>query len=323
MPTTDEEDVLAVVQSETEAFYRGDIDAFLAHWHQGPQTHKILSGTQVGTRIHRGWDELLPRWLEGFRQMPQNFDARELLRTENVQVQVVGDLAWVVYDQVTVKPVPGMQVPPREHGVKIVQRFDGVWKFVCGVSIAPAIGRQGIPRIELGNDGQVVEINDLAKTRLAGHPGLIVSGNRLRARQRRFDAGLQDAIRTRMGHLATTLPPKFMEKHPTHVPLGDDIDGNALFCWVSAEQERVLITFDDAFLLRQKLEDAAVRFGISPAQLDVCERIAMGRDLAMPAEDLGVSVNTVRTQLRRMFDKTDTHSQAGLVSLLLNSQNPG
>jgi DNA-binding CsgD family transcriptional regulator len=41
-----------------------------------------------------------------------------------------------------------------------------------------------------------------------------------------------------------------------------------------------------------------------------------GAALAEAAEKLGVSVATVRTQLRSIFDKTHTHRQAELVILI-------
>ena len=320
--SSDVQEVIDFLSSEQEAFYRGDIESFLDHWHHGPETRKMLSGTHVGTRIHCGWDELLPRWHESFREFPQDFNSRELLHTDILQVQVVGDIAWVAYDQTMLEPVPGMQAPPVEHGVKIVQRINGAWKLVCHVGIAPDIGRQDVPRIELGIDGRVAQINDLAQERLQEHPGLTVSRGGLRARQRKYDRGLQAAIDHRREHLGMTLPPRWIEEHATMVPLGEDDTGHLLFCWVMAEQERVLVSFDDAFMLRSRLKDSSVSFGISPAQVKLCEFIASGSDLATAAEGLGVSINTVRTQLQRMFEKTGTHSQAALLSLLLSAQGP-
>jgi DNA-binding CsgD family transcriptional regulator len=93
-----------------------------------------------------------------------------------------------------------------------------------------------------------------------------------------------------------------------------------MYCWVRSEQERILISFDDASLLRSRLE-AATTVGLSPAQLDLAELLALGQDLSNAAVELGVSVNG-RTQLRRMFEKTQTHNQAALVSRLLNVQGP-
>ena len=120
-----ESEIIAFLRSEQDAYYRGDVDAFLDHWHQGPETRRIVSGPEVGTRVHIGWEPLGPRFEEGMRQFPQNFDAAKLLRWENVQVVHSGDMAWVSYDQVLVRPTPGMHVGPFAHVTKIVRRFEG------------------------------------------------------------------------------------------------------------------------------------------------------------------------------------------------------
>lgn len=318
----EEEEILAFLRSEHESYYRGDFEAFIEHWHHGPEVRRIVSGTQVGTRIHRGWQELLPRFKEGFRKYPQNVDARESLRWENIQIQVAGDMAWIAYDQVLVRNIPGIHAPPLSHEVKIVQRFDGDWKLVCLTVQAPGIGREDVPLIELDADGKLVGVNTLASERLKSHRGLILSGNRVKARNRAFDTGLQTAIQWSKDRLATNLPRGFQEMLASVVPLGEDVAGNPLFCWVTPEQERVLISFDDQFLLRGRLKKAAAMFGLSPAQLALAELLASGYDLVKSAEELEVSVNTLRTQARRMFEKTNTHNQVALVSRLLNIHGP-
>ena len=45
-------------------------------------------------------------------------------------------------------------------------------------------------------------------------------------------------------------------------------------------------------------------------------------DLSAAAGKLGVSINTVRTHLQRMFDKTGVHTQSALVGLLLSAEAP-
>lgn len=323
MPHSKEEkEILDFLWSENEAYYRGDFDAFTDHWHHGPEVRRILSGPRVGTRVHCGWKDLLPRFREGFRQYPQNFDSRKLLRWENIQIQVSGGMAWVTYDQVAVGDVGGMHVPPLAHEVKIIQRFDGEWKLVCLIVAVPAIGREDTPIIELNAGGRIAGINRLARERLTTHPGLLVSGDRLRARVRARDPELQLAIEQSKERLATNLPRGFLNMQARVVPLGEDETGRPIFCWVTPEQERVLISFDDEFLLRGRLENAVATFRLSPAQLNLAELLASGRDLATAARELGVSVNTVRTQLRRMFEKTNTNNQTALVSRLLNIQGP-
>lgn len=320
--SAEDQEVLDFLRSEHESYYRGDFDTFISHWHHGPEVRRILSGPRVGTRIHSGWAELKPRFEEGFRQFPQDFDARKSLRWDDIQIQVSEDMAWVTYDQIIVGRVPGIHAAPLSHETKIVQKFDGEWKLICVIVVVPGVGHEDVPRIELSADGTVVAINALARERLASHPGLTVSGDRVRALNRACEQDLQQAINHSRERLATNLPRGYLKEEAKIVPLGEDEQGHPLFCWVITEQERVLISFDDAYLLRGRLETAGMSFGLSPAQLNLAERLASGLDLAQAASELNVSVNTVRTQVRRMFDKTQTHNQAALVSRLLNVQAP-
>lgn len=318
----EEEEIIEFLRSEQDSYFRGDFEAFVDHWHHGPQVRRILSGPHVGTRANFGWDELKPRFEEGLRQFPQDFDARTLLRWDNVQIQLSGDMAWISYDQVTTRDVPQMHVPPLSHETKIVQRFEGTWKLVCVIVVSPGIEREDVARIELDADGKVVLINELAQQCLTSHQGLAVSGHRLRARNRKYDSELQEAIRLNQERLATSLPRGFQSMEACMVPLGEDDAGHLLFCWVILEQERVLVSFNDAQLLHGRLQKASASFGLSPAQLNLAECLATGHDLSEAAAQLGVSINTVRTQIRRMFEKTQTHSQAALVSRLLSVQGP-
>lgn len=58
-------------------------------------------------------------------------------------------------------------------------------------------------------------------------------------------------------------------------------------------------------------------FDLSPAEARVANAIAQGEDVVAIARRLRVSLHTVRTQLKTVFLKTDTHRQAELVALVL------
>lgn len=62
-------------------------------------------------------------------------------------------------------------------------------------------------------------------------------------------------------------------------------------------------------------------FRLTPAEARLAVHLASGASLIEAAEQFGVAHNTVRAQLRAIFDKTDTHRQADLVRLLQNSQS--
>lgn len=58
-------------------------------------------------------------------------------------------------------------------------------------------------------------------------------------------------------------------------------------------------------------------YHLTGAEAEVALRVMHGADLKDIAEQLSISLTTVRTHLQRVFDKTDTHRQAELVRLLL------
>lgn len=67
-----------------------------------------------------------------------------------------------------------------------------------------------------------------------------------------------------------------------------------------------------------KLDEGVVRslFGLTKAETDLAVRLARGQRVQAIARARGVTLGTVRTQLRTIFAKTRTKSQAGLVLLL-------
>lgn len=66
-----------------------------------------------------------------------------------------------------------------------------------------------------------------------------------------------------------------------------------------------------------RFADAAqVLFGLTPAEANVSAQLALGRTVSAIAQSHGVSVGTVRTHVRRIFDKAGTSNQLELASLL-------
>jgi DNA-binding CsgD family transcriptional regulator len=67
-------------------------------------------------------------------------------------------------------------------------------------------------------------------------------------------------------------------------------------------------------------ESSAVRlqrlFGLTTAEAILANAVASGRSLNAHAQDRGIAISTVRTQLRALFAKTETHRQGELVARL-------
>jgi DNA-binding CsgD family transcriptional regulator len=58
-------------------------------------------------------------------------------------------------------------------------------------------------------------------------------------------------------------------------------------------------------------------FGLTPAEVRVTKAICQGRQLTDYAKSSGISIQTVRTVLKRVFAKTGTHSQSQLISMIM------
>jgi DNA-binding CsgD family transcriptional regulator len=58
-------------------------------------------------------------------------------------------------------------------------------------------------------------------------------------------------------------------------------------------------------------------YQLTPAEADLVRLIAEGRSLEQVADERGVTMNTVRSQLKQVFSKTDTNRQGELVHLVL------
>ena len=104
--------------------------------------------------------------------------------------------------------------------------------------------------------------------------------------------------------------------------LGEDEAAAPRYCWVVLEDGKALVSFDNVLMVTRRVEQAATIYGLSPAQVRLARLIVDGHDLASGSEILEVSVNTLRTHLQRMFDRTGTRSQAALVAALLSVEAP-
>jgi DNA-binding CsgD family transcriptional regulator len=62
--------------------------------------------------------------------------------------------------------------------------------------------------------------------------------------------------------------------------------------------------------------DLARAFGLTPAEARLASRLSSGEAVGLAAAKLGIAYETARCVLKSIFQKTDTHRQAQLVSLL-------
>lgn len=309
--------VVAVIRSETEAWLRRDFEALASHWVQSPQTRRMEAFTSLGVRVDEGWDIIAARLKRIVERFPDKQAFDERVRWEKVNIVVDGNVAWMTFDQI------GSDTgDDRKRQLRILHRVDGDWKIACMVMMESSVEEATSPLIEVDADARILWTNRLARERIADHPGLVNAAGRLRARRRERDAGLRVAVRMAFRELQSQRPLNVSPKQAWAVALGEDAAGMPLHCWVLLEDGKALVSFDDAATVAGRITDAQEVYGLSPAQVRLARLLVDGYDLAAAADLLSVSINTLRTQLQRIFDKTGVRSQAALVRSLLSAEAP-
>ena len=315
--------ILAALRAETDAWLRRDFDAMARHWLQAPETRKMTSHASFGTYVVEGWEAIAADLRSQMQHASQSYDITQRLSWDRVNIVVGADMAWVSYDQIGTDTDDEFELAGVQHELKIFHRVDGDWKIGCLVIMQRSVERATCPLIEVDPQARVLWMNREARDRMDDHPGLVVAAGRLRSRRRDHDPALRGAISRVFEHLRARSPLGSPAARLCGVvPLGEGDRGAPLFCWVMAEDGKVLVSFDDARMVARRIETAAGVYCLSPAQVRLARLIVDGLDLAAASDLLGVSINTLRTQLQRMFDKTGARSQAALVRTLLSADAP-
>lgn len=73
--------------------------------------------------------------------------------------------------------------------------------------------------------------------------------------------------------------------------------------------------FEDSFA------GVAERYSLTPAELRLLHPLSTGSGLKNAADQLGITINTAKSRLRAIFEKTGTHSQAQLVRVILGDRS--
>lgn len=184
---------------------------------------------------------------------------------------------------------------------------------------AEAIDSMRHPVFVVASDATVVQCNSPAEAMLRERPdGICVTGGRLRMQSGAADAELHRSIscavglpdRGRVGR--SLLCPRPSRPRPLVVHVfpftsrtRDSARPRALVIVVDPD-----CTPDPPKALLRRL------FGLTATEADIAIRVAAGQGLTPIAEDLTLSMATVKTHVRHIFEKTDTHRQAELVRLL-------
>ena len=172
--------------------------------------------------------------------------------------------------------------------------------------------------IELDDHGQVVNLNSKAQELVRNRDGITVE-----QRELRFDRHVQqqyvESVRALLGRTTSVgssatdfVAPRRNGCSPFKVFVGPKPRRSGpktasvvvLLCETMAEDDR-----------RKALGE---KYDLTPAESALVNRLTVGRSLAESADDIDVTYETARSRLKDIFVKTDTHTQAQLVALVLS-----
>jgi DNA-binding CsgD family transcriptional regulator len=321
---TEEDDrtaILDVLKAESDAWLRRDLEALSSYWLQTPQARRMSSLARIGTHVENGWTEIRATFDRLAEQYPKSYH-EDRVRRENINLVICADAAWLTFDQIGEKGEDDFEMAGVQHELRVFQRVDRSWKIACIVVLQRTIDHETCPLIEVSAAKKVMWINSAAHEQLSAHSHLCISGGTLWARNQNAEKSLRDAILWASRHLHWSAPHTQTERLAQPVVLGESDKGVPEFCWVLRQDGKILVSFNDKALVNSRINTAASIYGLTAAHIQIGQLLADGSDPLSVANQLDVSINTVRTQIQRMFDKTGVRSQSALVSLLLCAEAP-
>jgi DNA-binding CsgD family transcriptional regulator len=308
--------IIAVIKDEIAAWLKRDPAAWADCWLQDTRAQHVNVRPSVGARRLRGFQEINGYLSAIMAELPDSKVQPEDIRLEDWRISIGFDMAWVTFDQVIPLDAPSDSAPGRHHQMRILEKVGGAWKIAAVFHIPNRIGYYVCPWVRVDRSARIIESGAGANEALRDHKSLKVVGQRLVGRVAENNGILKDALIE-----ADDLISLRRGRAPTPLVLSD-ADASISLCWVSIADMMIVVLLDDEQLLTRSITQAGEVYRLSAAQMRVAEAIARGNDLTHAANLLGVQPNTVRTHVRRMFDRVGVNSQPALIRALLSVTAP-
>jgi DNA-binding CsgD family transcriptional regulator len=324
--TVDEAAIKEVCFNETWSTHYGDPELWASCWLRRDDCSLLGIFWDTGLFARTGWTEIEAA-VRPFAESKAAGTSEVIpFRHSGHRIKVIGDMACVTFLETKwdVSDVDRKH-PMQLLNYRVLERQDGCWKIGHLIFIPIRNIAHDRAHILVDGSGRVMRISPAMKVALAGS-GLTISAGRLRAVRPKWDRELQATI-SRMhgltGYLTLAmdfLAGEFLDRARTRefpVLLGEDERGGQRYCMVMVQDGEVFVALDDPARIARRLQLANVVYGLSDAQMRLAQEIVGGLSLPATAERLGISLNTARTHLSRVFEKTGVSNQAALVRCLL------
>lgn len=313
----DRRSIMQVIETETAAYLKKDYETWSRCWMHGRHIRHWGFFGPGGIVMREGWDDHGERMKQFIAANPVPSVAE--IRRESINLRLGKDMAWVTFDQYASRGVgPEIDVSEVNNEARVLEKSADGWKIAYACTFQRSLDHIPSALIRVDREAAVAWMNSAAEKELRNTRGMVVRAGHLRAIDRSADQRLQAAIRW-AGHLDDGLWPR---RGTLPIVLDGGRGEPANVCWVIAESSTIHVSINNQAMTEERLAAAAPIYGITAAQLRLAGLIIAGHDLVDAAKRLGVSVNTTRTHLQRMFEKTGVRSQPALVRALLSVASP-
>lgn len=311
--------ILDLIHRNRITVWTGDFEGYQRCFVHAPYTTRWNASRHAGIFVRQGWDEIADRVRTSMAD-PKNYSASFAHDTtvEDLELRIMGDMAWATFRQGYPTLAEHHSSPAPTFEMRVFERHAGEWRIAFLGFLEADISRHNEPRLRLDRDGSILWRSDTAAPLLEAEDDLLIRNGKLRARDQHTDAKLQEAIRW-AASLDDGVVPRHGER-PIVKEVGEGIP--VKLWWVIAEGAAIYFSFADPGLEERLLAKATEAFNLSPAQSQLAVHIVAGRSLAEAAAAMGITANTARTHLGRMFDKTGVRTQPALVRMLLSTTSP-
>ena len=314
--SADEAEIVSVIRAETATAKALDFEAWSACWIQDERVREVFNSEASGVIVHRGWTAVA----DSMRHVIENDLSCDVEHWDmrDIQVVIQGDVAWVTYDCLATY---ASGRTGQNFETRILERTVEGWK-ILSLHVDMLRRQPAVTSVCVDATGRITAAPEEARAALKAHPILTISANRLRARRRDWDKRLQAAFEVAGAHNGFYELHRFERetggtfRYP--VVLGETDEGGVAVIHITAKDGVTYVAIDGHVDIARRLSSAKAVFGLSDAQSRCASLIAEGHGLPRVAEAMGITVNTARTHLNRLYEKTGVNAQTALVRLLLS-----
>lgn len=317
----DRDNIIALIHANRIGIWTKDYEMWSACFVHADYLTRWGYNVQGGTSIRHGWEDISRRAMPLFAgaEMPVSLDFAYKTTVEKLTLRIEGDMAWASYEQHHPQTgFAGFRGSGLTHELRVFERHDGRWRIAVLGHMGNNGFHDGAAMFELAPDGDVRWASAQALERLPDDDDLVIRNGKLRVRnaagQRRLAAALAWAANVDGGYNpqrgSMPIILEAGEGEPTRV------------WWMLVDAGTIYFLMDEQSMTDERLDIAAAIFGLSAGQRRLAGLIADGLSLPDAAGQMGISANTAKTHLQRIYDKTGVHNQPALIRVLLSVGAP-